>query len=102
MRKFIKGLLICSLVVFMTGCSNKIEEDDTLPLPPIQQDNQDISQYEGIWLCDSQYDYDYLKIDLAGNFELYQGNEVVVTGYLQYEPEWDCIYAYDDIDQLGC
>lgn len=62
----------------------------------------DFSDYEGIWLAGAQYDYDYIEIDADGNWEIYRGGEVAVSGHLRYVEDWECIYAYDDADGSGC
>lgn len=61
----------------------------------------DFSDFEGIWLGDSGNDYDYLEIDAEGNWTLYLGGDVIADGYLQYEPEWESIYAYNYQDGSG-
>lgn len=58
----------------------------------------DFSVYEGIWLGDENNQYDYLEIDRDGSWFLYFDGDVVDDGYLQYEPEWESIYAYSSQD----
>lgn len=61
----------------------------------------DFSGYEGIWLGESNNEYDYLELDAEGNWALYRGGDVVADGYLLYEPEWESIYAYNYQDGSG-
>lgn len=61
----------------------------------------DFSDFEGIWLGESNNDYDYLEIDAEGNWSLYLSDDVVADGYLKYEPEWESIYAYNYQDGSG-
>lgn len=61
----------------------------------------DFSDFEGIWLGESNNDYDYLEIDDEGNWSLYLSDDVVADGYLKYEPEWESIYAYNYQDGSG-
>lgn len=63
--------------------------------------NGDFSVYEGIWLAEANNEYDYLEIAADGSWSLYIGNDVIADGYLQYEPEWESIYAYNDQDGSG-
>ena len=63
---------------------------------------ENISDYAGVWVCEPQYDYDYIEIDTDGNWRLHQNGEIVATGWLQYESEWNSMYAYDDADGSAC
>ncbi len=111
--------LLCLALAFCTlfaACGSTIEPTDTTEetddcLPDdteesvavtLPDDPEDYSVYAGIWLCGAQYDDDYIKLDDAGNWELYIGNSIVETGHLKYEPEWACVYAYSDKDGSGC
>ena len=99
--------LILLLCLLCTACGSTEE-----PSPP--QDNpddgsgalsedsvNDFSPYEGIWLGDEKNEYDYMEIDAEGNWSLYAGGDVAADGYLQYEPEWEAIYAYNYQDGSG-
>ena len=61
----------------------------------------DFSGFEGIWLGEANNDYDSMEIDAEGNWTLYLSGEVVDEGYLRYEPEWEAIYAYRNLDDSG-
>lgn len=61
----------------------------------------DFSGFEGIWLGEANNDYDSMEIDAEGNWTLYLSGEVVDEGYLRYEPEWEAIYAYSNLDDSG-
>ena len=61
----------------------------------------DFSGFEGIWLGEANNDYDSMEFDAEGNWTLYLSGEVVDDGYLRYEPEWEAIYAYSNLDDSG-
>lgn len=61
----------------------------------------DFSEFEGIWLGEANNEYDSMEIDLEGNWTLFLSGEVVDSGYLCYEPEWEAIYAYSNLDDSG-
>ena len=63
--------------------------------------NGDFSVYEGIWLAEANNEYDYMEIAADGSWSLYIGSDVAADGYLQYEPEWESIYAYNYQDGSG-
>ena len=61
----------------------------------------DFSGFEGIWLGEVNNDYDSMEFDAEGNWTLYLSGEAVDDGYLRYEPEWEAIYAYSNLDDSG-
>lgn len=61
----------------------------------------DFSEFEGIWLGEANNEYDSMEIDSEGNWTLFLSGEVVDSGYLCYEPEWEAIYAYSNLDDSG-
>ena len=61
----------------------------------------DFSEFEGIWLGEANNEYDSMEIDAEGNWTLFLSGEVVDSGYLCYEPEWEAIYAYSNLDDSG-
>ena len=61
----------------------------------------DFSGFEGIWLGEANNEYDYMEFDAEGNWTLYLCGEAVDNGYLRYEPEWEAIYAYSELDDSG-
>lgn len=63
--------------------------------------DNDFSMYAGIWLGAANNNYDYIDFDDEGNWWLYAGDEVVDEGWLQYEPEWEGVYAYSSLDGGG-
>ena len=104
-------LMLCPL---LAACGEDAEVPDTDPeetteevtaesiVITLPENPEDYSIYAGIWLCGAQYDYDYMKLDTDGNWELYVGNDMVDSGYLKYVPEWECVYAYSNTDGSGC
>ena len=42
-----------------------------------------------------------MEFDAEGNWTLYLCGEAVDNGYLRYEPEWEAIYAYSELDDSG-
>ena len=42
-----------------------------------------------------------MEFDAEGNWTLYLSGEVMDDGYLRYEPEWEAIYAYSNLDDSG-
>ena len=61
----------------------------------------DFSEFEGIWLGEANNEYDSMEIDSEGNWTLFLSGEVVDSGYLCYELEWEAIYAYSNLDDSG-
>lgn len=61
----------------------------------------DFSEFERIWLGEANNEYDSMEIDSEGNWTLFLSGEVVDSGYLCYEPEWEAIYAYSNLDDSG-
>lgn len=61
----------------------------------------DFSEFAGIWLGEPDNFYDSLEIDGEGNWTLYRGGGVEDTGYLRYEPEYEAVYAYSNLDDAG-
>lgn len=111
-------MMLSILVLLSTACGVKETEtesvEDTKEMVSPEDDTDenlsenlnedtvnDFSDYEGIWLGESNNDYDYLEIDAEGNWSLYLNDDVVADGYLQYEPEWEGIYAYNYQDGSG-
>ena len=62
----------------------------------------DYTEYSGTWYSTGDYEYDYIEIDVFGEWTLYAGGEAALTGELKYEPEWESVYAYNDNDGSGC
>ena len=60
----------------------------------------DFSGFEGIWLGEANNDYDSMEFDAEATGPLLSG-EVMDDGYLRYEPEWEAIYAYSNLDDSG-
>lgn len=107
-RRIAYLLTVLALCLFCTACGGEEaapdDPDDGLGGgEPISEDaaDGDFSVYEGIWLAEVNNEYDYLEIAADGSWSLCIGNDVVADGYLQYEPEWESIYAYNNQDGSG-
>ena len=61
----------------------------------------DFTAFAGIWLGEANNDYDSMEIDADGSWTLYLCGEAVDSGSLRYEPEWEAVYAYSDLDDSG-
>ena len=61
----------------------------------------DFTAFAGIWLGEANNDYDSMEINADGSWTLYLCGEAVNSGYLRYEPEWEAVYAYSDLDDSG-
>lgn len=61
----------------------------------------DFTAFAGIWLGEANNDYDSMEIDAEGSWTLYLCGEAVDSGSLRYEPEWEAVYAYSDLDDSG-
>ena len=107
-RRITYLLAVLALCLFCTACGSgetaPDDPDDGLGGgEPVSEDaaDGDFSVYEGIWLAEVNNEYDYLEIAADGSWSLCIGNDVVADGYLQYEPEWESIYAYNNQDGSG-
>lgn len=60
--------------------------------------------FVGTWLPEGDSAYAYLEIT-SGDGEylwgLYSQEDLAASGYLQYEADYDCIYAHNDHDGVG-
>jgi len=100
--------LVLLLFLLCTACGNTEEQ-----IAPQDDPNEglggglsedtvnDFSGFEGIWLGEANNDYDSMEFDAEGNWTLYLSGEVMDDGYLRYEPEWEAIYAYSNLDDSG-
>lgn len=62
-------------------------------------DSYDYSAFEGYYLPDSGTDFDYLIIDTNGSrWRIGSIDDLAASGYLQYDADYDCIYAYNEHD----
>ena len=101
------GVLV-TFGAFGAGCGSQYVSQDAPEVDGRMEEiiqpgeDGDFSAYEGIWPAGEQYDYDYIRIDADGSWLLYQNGDIVKSGQLKYEPEWESIYAYDDADGSGC
>ena len=65
-------------------------------------DSYDYSSFEGYYLPDSGTDFDYLIIDSDGSrWRIGSNDDLAASGYLQYDADYDCIYAYNEHDGIA-
>lgn len=65
-------------------------------------DSYDYSAFEGYYLPDSGTDFDYLIIDTNGSrWRIGNNDDLAASGYLQYDADYDCIYAYNEHDGVA-
>ena len=65
-------------------------------------DSYDYSAFEGYYLPDSGTDFDYLIIDTNGSrWRIGSNDDLAASGYLQYDADYDCIYAYNEHDGVA-
>ena len=97
------GLMLLCLLCTACGGDPSLQDDpnDGLGGGVSEDTVNDFSDFEGIWLGEANNDYDYMEFDADGNWTLYLSGEAVDGGYLRYEPEWEAIYAYSDLDDSG-
>ena len=97
------GLMLLCLLCTACGGDSSLQDDpnDGLGGGVSEDTVNDFSDFEGIWLGEANNDYDYMEFDSDGNWTLYLSGEAVDGGYLRYEPEWEAIYAYSDLDDSG-
>ena len=110
MKRFFAFISMAALLclALLAGCV-KAEEQTALQDDPneglggdLTEDTvNDFSGFEGIWLGEANNDYDSIEFDADGNWTLYLCGEAVDDGYLRYEPEWEAIYAYSNLDDSG-
>lgn len=102
--------LLLALCLFCTGCGGEEDWDDAIDSSfpngvrsdtVLSSEESDYTAFAGIWLAGAQYDYDYIEIHADGEWRLYRDGALAVSGWLRYEPEWECVYAYNAADGSG-
>ena len=107
-KPYLLAGLVLLLSLLCTACGNTEESISPQDDPNeglgggVSEDTvNDFSGFEGIWLGEANNDYDSMEFDAEGNWTLYLSGEVMDEGYLRYEPEWEAIYAYSNLDDSG-
>ena len=107
-KPYLLAGLVLLLFLLCTACGNaegqiapQDDPNEGLGGDLTEDTVNDFSGFEGIWLGEANNDYDSMEIDAEGNWTLYLSGEVVDDGYLRYEPEWEAIYAYSNLDDSG-
>lgn len=107
-KPYLLAGLVLLLFLLCTACGNaegqiapQDDPDEELGDLLTEDTVNDFSGFEGIWLGEANNDYDSMEFDAEGNWSLYLSGDVVFDGYLQYEPEWESIYAYNYQDGSG-
>lgn len=88
-----------------TTVSDSENGDETTPEDTAEAEKPaaktDLKSFAGIWLGEVSNDYDYIKIDENGKWELYLADDVTDSGEIRYSDEWEGYYAYSDADGSG-
>ena len=107
-------LLIACLLVCACGASTPDEAEPYTPeeipaddglggdLPGEEAEAPDFSAFAGSYLCTTpNAEWDELSIWNDGSWTLFN-SAAELTGWLEYDAEFDAIYAYRDTDGEGC
>ena len=114
---FLLAVLCVLLCLLLTGCGGA--EADTRPEPDVTLDEipeddgrggdlpddtaaPDLAAFAGIYISTtSGVEWEDLDIMDDGTWTLYSA-DATLTGWLEYDAEFDAIYAYRDTDGEGC
>lgn len=104
--------LALALTLLCSGCGSSDTTDGSPDLTPPDSMSMvkdydiqtDADAFVGTWLPEGDSAYAYLEIT-SGDGEylwgLYSQEDLAASGYLQYEADYDCIYAHNDHDGVG-
>lgn len=104
--------LALALTLLCSGCGSSDTTDVSPDLTPPDSMSMvkdydiqtDADVFVGTWLPEGDSAYAYLEIT-SGDGEylwgLYSQEDLAASGYLQYEADYDCIYAHNDHDGVG-
>ena len=108
LKKYMGLLLALVMCLSLAACdgnfgsveSGTISSQNNRSDTPVSNEDtvNEVSMYEGLWLCEVTDQYDYLQFDVDGNWQLYQGGNVIDEGYLQYDPEDNTTYICSNLD----
>ena len=118
MKNACKHFALCTLTLILclalaacgsdnSGDSADYGNDSTVPstidgFVKESYDSYDYSAFEGYYLPDSGTDFDYLIIDTNGSrWRIGSNDDLSASGYLQYDADYDCIYAYNEHDGVA-
>lgn len=118
MKNACKHFALCTLTLILclalaacgsdnSGDSADYGNDSTVPstidgFVKESYDSYDYSAFEGYYLPDSGTDFDYLIIDTNGSrWRIGSNDDLAASGYLQYDADYDCIYAYNEHDGVA-
>ncbi len=118
MKHACKHFALCTLTLILclalaacgsdnSGDSADYGNDSTVPstidgFVKESYDSYDYSAFEGYYLPDSGTDFDYLIIDTNGSrWRIGNNDDLAASGYLQYDADYDCIYAYNEHDGVA-
>ena len=106
-KPYLLAGLVLLLFLLCTACGNTEDKSPRRTTPTraweavsSEDTVNDYSGFEGIWLGEANNDYDSMEFDAEATGPHLSG-EVVDDGYLRYEPEWEAIYAYSNLDDSG-
>ena len=107
-------LLIACLLVSACGASTPDEAEPYIPeeipaddglggdLPGEEAEAPDFSAFAGSYLCTTpNAEWDELSIWNDGSWTLFN-SAAELTGWLEYDEDFETVYAYNDVDGSGC
>lgn len=102
--------LVMSLSLMACGGSDSIDSgDDSISVPPdsfegMVQDSElqsDYATYWGVWVGEDGSELSVAKSDDEVRFELWSGNDLTASGYIQYDQSYGADYFYNEHDGMA-
>ena len=59
----------------------------------------DYSVFQGVWLCDTNDQFDFMDVNADGDWDLYSNGDVIDNGYFWYDPAECVTYVYSSNDE---
>lgn len=92
-KQMLTVLLMAMMSVSAVACS---DNNSVQTLAEQEQEKEDLTQFEGNWNGDGEYDY--VTFDGKGNWELYSADQMAYSGTMEYVQKDDCYYVYTTQD----